>query len=354
MGYPYEKRQDGILVRGVRVVKPMARDARKELSKNNVEIDEAFMRDSAARFRADAAKGRLFPLTLNHRGKRVGRIVNQDVAPHNGQPTFVEDILITDPETQARWLRGELPEISADIDLARREVFATSLLETGEGHFGHEDIGQVYPKELQVAFEAEGHKLETTLCLAAEKETDMTLEELKALLAENNKVILAEVDKKLAPVLELSKKPANTDPLDPANDIARERERSEVMLKDAEEKRKLELAKEKDIGHKLAEAAQVDIGISLPAYRAQLEKRDQQARDDYHRLCLERARNGRQSVQTNDDPANKGKSRVELELAADYQAEKALWEKLGVSVGRYVEMVYQKRAEREAQKAHAA
>jgi hypothetical protein len=346
MGYPYEKRADGILVRGVRVVKPLARAARKELAKNNLEIDEAFMRESAARFKADASKGRLFPLTLNHRGRRVGRIVNQDVVSHNGQPTFIEDILITEPATQERWLRGELPEISADIDLARREVFATSLLEEGEGHFGFDDIGQVYPKELQVAFEGEGHKLETTLCLQAEKETDMTPDELKALLAENNKVILAEVDKKLAPVLELSKKP-NTDPLDPANDVIKERERAEVLIKDQGEKARLELAKEKDIGVKLAEAAQVDIGISLPAYRAQLEKRDTQARDDYHRLCLERAKHGRQSIQPSDDPAHKGKSRVELELSKDYTEEKANWERIGVTEEKYIEARLRARAQRQ-------
>lgn len=348
MGYKHKKIADGILVPNVRVVKPIAKAERRELQTVGRDLDEGFMRQAVARFEKETAAGKIYPLTLNHRGKRVGRKVGQRVVEHNGKPTIAEDLLITDPQTQERWLRGELPEISADIDLENPEIYATSLLETGEGHFGHNDIGQFYPDELKVALKGEGRKLENCICLMAEKENAMDREEMLKLFGEFKTGLLSDIDAKIKPVLELAKKPANTDPLDPQNDVIREREKGEVLLRDAEDKHKLELAREQDIARKLSEAATVDVGMNLKAYEDQLRKRDTQAREDYHRLCLERARNGRNPVKQSDDPTLKGKSRVELELAADFRREKEQWEKLGMTEERYLEMVGTKRAQREA------
>jgi hypothetical protein len=185
----------------------------------------------------------------------------------------------------------------------------------------------------------------------------MTDAELKAMLAENNKLILGQVgqliDDKIKPVLELTKKP-NTDPADPANDVVKANERTKLLLETQEAGHKLALATEKDISNKLAEAAEVDVGVNLAAVRLQLERRspgrdaalEQQARDDYMRLLLDRAKTGRALVTPADDP-EKGKDKTTLELERAYDAEKANWEKIGISKDEYIDRRMRKRTERQ-------
>lgn len=354
-GYNYVDRPDGTLITGVRLVKPIWRDGRDELRRAGKDLDHRFLLSAVGKFKPSAADGELFNVTLNHRGPRKGRIMGQRVNESLRPPVAELDILLTDPDTIARWKRGELPELSADIDLAEEKIYAVSLIEQGRGHFSKDDLGtHFYPADLEVALsETEANHI----CVRCEPapvsmELDMKLEELKALLAENNKLVLEDVNKaidaKLKPVLELHAKPANMDPLDPANDIARAREEKESAIKDADARHKIELEKIQDVEAKVGEAMGVDVGLNAEAYRRQLMSREPQARSDYHRLCLERARNSRPVINPGDDPAQRGKTRVELELAADYDKDKPYWEGLKVSKEQYVEDRLRKRARREA------
>ena len=353
-GYKYVDRHDGTLIQGVRVVKPIWRDQRDELRRAGKDLDKRFLLSAVSKFKPEAQDGKLFSVTLNHRGPRKGRIMGQRVNDSVNPPVAELDILLTDPETIARWKRGELPELSADIDLAGEEIYAVSLIESGRGHFSKDELGtHFYPADLEVALSqtAANHVCVRCELQPANEELDMTEEQLKNLLAENNKILLGQVnqavDAKLAPVLELHKKPVITDPTDPNNDVIKAREERDRAVRDAEARHKLELEKANDIATKLAEAMAADVGLNSAAYRKQLELRDTQARQDYHRLMLERARNSRPAVQAQDDPTRAGKTRVELELSADYKAEEAYWKARGITEEQYVHEISRKRAQRQ-------
>jgi hypothetical protein len=358
-GYKYIKRADGILVPGVRVVKPITRGERDELKLAGKELDGRFLKAATDKFKPSAADGEVFSATRGHRGERIGRILGQRVVQHNGAPTAELDILLVDKKAQDDWMNGLLPEISADIDLDEEKIYAVSLLDKGHGHFGKDELGtHFFPADMQLALSKAGENHVCIKCEPAPPAEDTTMEltaeNLKAIADALRPVIESAVDAKIAPVLELTKK-VNTDPADPANDVVRANERSKLMLEAKDAEHKLALATEKDISNKLAEAAEVDVGVNIQAVRLQLEKRspgrdaalEQQARDDYMRLLLDRAKTGRQLVIGTDDPDEKGKDKTTLELERAYDAQAENWKAIGITKDEYIERRLRKRTERQ-------
>lgn len=143
MGYETEMTKYGLLVRNVDIASFVAKGEREV----PYDLDSTFYRDVITKFDDRRAKGKIGAyLFQNHGGPIIGRWVklNWDGAFLTG------DCLITNPASIAKFERGELPEISADIDLPRRFFVGASLLDH-EGHFSEEMKSQTIPKELQAA-----------------------------------------------------------------------------------------------------------------------------------------------------------------------------------------------------------
>lgn len=373
-GYRFIEGPDGVLIRNVNYIRPIARGERGELRKAGLDLDGEFFAAAAAKYNAAAAKGRAFPVTLDHRGKRVGRIMGQRLTHRNGQPTFAMDLLLTDPDTIARWKRGELPEISADVDLEKREVYAASVLESGFGHLGFDDFGtQFVPEGMAVALSERGANINDVAVLELQAaavivedpkqppttgsgqadddpkqpdstETEMTKEEIMAMLEELKTSLMASLDEKIEAALGIKAARTKADGAGPeaidelTSQLYEKDKAHQLELAERDEQLKSELQRREDINDKVTEYLRLSDGrgVTPRVYRAQLDKCDSaQARDHYHALTLERVRSSRAPVSAM-KPGAAAPSKMELELQKEFDADEEALKKCGFTQESYV------------------
>ncbi len=343
-GYKHTMTDKGLFIGSVKVLRPVQLADRPETKKVGKVVDKFFMERCVARFKSQKAQGRIFDITRNHKGKRIGEIVDQRVIEHNGQPVIEEDMLLTDKQAQQDWLERRLHEHSADVNLAdgEEEVYATSLLDEGYGHFGFAEHGTEFIPETQLSLKEAGIDPVNVVSIRytndrttnTNMELAMDAKELKEILAENNKTLLEQVDAKLKPVLELKKvEPApSTDPLE----LLDQNKKQEQSLLLSADKQKAEKAKADDINEKVIEGIKKGVKVSTKAHRMALEKCDtQKERDLWQQNLLMKSSSDEIDLTvggSNDDAET-------LELKRNYAEQKEDFAKHGVSEKMYLEKI---------------
>lgn len=171
------------------------------------DINRKWMDAAVSTFGKQKALGKL-PLLWdahNEKGKAakvIGRLDNLRVQDMDGSPWMVADVIITDEAHKAKFLAGASPSKSVEFQPDNHYLRGLALLDGHEGHFDY-GIPDFVPEGLYDELVALGADSTcTVLCHSAANTATgaipMTKEELQAMLLENNKALLAEVDKKLS------------------------------------------------------------------------------------------------------------------------------------------------------------
>lgn len=188
MRYKAKKIDKGLLVQNVELMSYVTKKDRPNMSR---EVDIAWLNKAVETFLSQ--KPNKLPRLLrrhNEPGNPAEVIGTVDNLRVEGD-WLVGDILVTEPQAQAKLLRGELPSRSAEFSPGRHLFWGLSLIDGEEGHFD-----QVLP-DLRVEHlrkEDVDNDIQDDLVCLSYKEPDMELkEQIEKLAAEN-----AELKTKLA------------------------------------------------------------------------------------------------------------------------------------------------------------
>lgn len=204
MGYRTEQLGSGaLLVKDVPLMGPQKLTEKHFKVKD---IDRGWMQRALDTFTANKAKGKMPYLWDRHNSREqaaqvIGRLDNLRIDQLEGADWLFADVIITDPAHKQKFLEGKSPSKSVEYQPDNYYLRGLALLDGHEGHFDFE-VPDFVPAGLYDELVALGLNAEcTVLCHSSAttaKGNDMDMEALKALLAENNKQLLAEVDKKLS------------------------------------------------------------------------------------------------------------------------------------------------------------
>lgn len=194
-------------------------------------IDRAWLERSLQTFQDNKAKGKMPYLWDRHNSREtpaqvIGRLDNLRIEDE----WLYADVIITDEKHQQKFLAGKSPSKSVEYQPDNYYLRGLALLDGHEGHFDFEVPDFVpeglYDELVALGLNPDAH---TVLCNStapvAKTEINMNADELKTLLAENNRTLLAEVDKKLSG----HKQTATTD-VDAALQQVRDQERAAASV----------------------------------------------------------------------------------------------------------------------------